>query len=136
MRLGNLLIDVGLPPNQVSHLVRVGDTVSFDTKPLEISGEAISGHTLDNRASVAALTACLEDLQTKTHLWDVWAVATAQEEETLGGAATSAFHLQPGEWTDDSAPDVSGQSSHTKRPAQKTLLTMLKDRDCLVSHCA
>jgi endoglucanase len=25
----------------------------------------------------------------------VWAVATAQEEETLGGAATSAFHLHP-----------------------------------------
>ena len=43
----------------------------------------------------AALTICLEELQTRSHLWDVWAVATAQEEETLGGAATSAFHLNP-----------------------------------------
>ncbi len=93
--LRHLLIDVGLVPSRVAALVRVGDTISFDTQPLELAGEAISGHTLDNRASVAALTVCLEDLQGKSHDWDVWAVATSQEEETLGGAATSAFQLQP-----------------------------------------
>jgi endoglucanase len=60
-----------------------------------MSGEFLSGHSLDNRASVAALTVCLEELQTRLHDWDVWAVATAQEEETLGGAATSAFELEP-----------------------------------------
>ncbi len=93
--LSNLLVDVGLLPNRVASLVRVGDTVSFDTQPLELAGETLSGHTLDNRASVAALTVCLEDLQGKSHDWDVWAVATTQEEETYGGAATSAYQLQP-----------------------------------------
>jgi endoglucanase len=34
-------------------------------------------------------------LQTRKHAWDVWAVATVQEEETLGGALTSAFALKP-----------------------------------------
>jgi len=29
------------------------------------------------------------------HDWDVWAVATAQEEETLGGALTSPFDIRP-----------------------------------------
>jgi endoglucanase len=28
-------------------------------------------------------------------LWDIWAVATVQEEENLGGALTSAFQLRP-----------------------------------------
>lgn len=93
--LPNLLIDVGLPPARVKNLVRVGDIVSFDTQPMDMAGDALSGHSLDNRASLAALTVCLEDLQSKAHAWDVWAVATVQEEETLGGAATSAFHLQP-----------------------------------------
>lgn len=93
--LPNLLVDVGLTAAQVKRLVQVGDIVSFDTKPVDMAGETISGHSLDNRASVAALTVCLEGLQGKSHTWDVWAVATAQEEETLGGAATSAFHLQP-----------------------------------------
>jgi endoglucanase len=44
---------------------------------------------------VAALTVALEELQTKSHCWDVWAVATSQEENTLGGAITSAFGLHP-----------------------------------------
>ncbi len=93
--LPHLLVDLGLLPSKVASLVRVGDLVSFDTQPVELAGEIISGHSLDNRASVAALTICLEELQTKLHRWDVWAVATAQEEETLGGAATSAFDLHP-----------------------------------------
>ena len=29
------------------------------------------------------------------HNWDVWAVATVQEEETLGGGFTSPFQLNP-----------------------------------------
>ncbi len=93
--LRHLLVDVGLPPSRVARLVRVGDTISFDTPPIELAGDALSGHALDNRASVAALTVCLEDLQGKSHDWDVWAVATVQEEETFGGAVTSAFHLEP-----------------------------------------
>lgn len=93
--LRNLLVDVGLLPARVAELVRVGDLVSFDTKAKELAGGTLTGHALDNRASVAALTVCLEELQSKSHLWDVWAVATTQEEETLGGAATSAFDLRP-----------------------------------------
>jgi endoglucanase len=93
--LAELIVDVGLPAANVAQLVNTGDLISFDTRPVEMSGEYLSGHTLDNRASVAALTMCLEELQSRLHAWDVWAVATAQEEETLGGAATSAFDLQP-----------------------------------------
>jgi putative aminopeptidase FrvX len=93
--LRHLLVDTGRLPSQVEKLIRIGDLISFDTPPVDLSGEMVSGHSLDNRASVAALTICLEELQTKSHLWDVWAVATVQEEETLAGAATSAFHLNP-----------------------------------------
>jgi len=90
-----LLVDVGLLPDEVSNWVRVGDPISFAQPPVEASGETLVGHTLDNRASVAALTHCLEVLRTRQHLWDVWAVATVQEEVTLGGALTSAFQLHP-----------------------------------------
>ncbi len=90
-----LLIDVGLLPKEVAAKVRTGDPVSFATEPKELAGEVISGHTLDNRASVAVLTVTLEELQKKSHQWDVWAVATAQEEVGLLGAFTSAFGLRP-----------------------------------------
>jgi putative aminopeptidase FrvX len=90
-----LVVDTGLLPDEVGRLVRPGDLISFDSTPTELSGDTLSGHSLDNRSSVAAVTLCLEELQHVSHAWDVWAVASAQEEETLGGAATSAFDVRP-----------------------------------------
>ena len=90
-----LFVDVGLRPDAVAEKVRIGDTVSYAQEPLELTGEAVAGHTLDNRVSVAATTLCLQELQTRMHDWDVWAVASAQEEETLGGALTSPFDIRP-----------------------------------------
>jgi len=91
----DLLVDAGLTAKEADAKIRIGDLVSFATQPVELAGDVISGHTLDNRASVAALTVALEELQGKAHAWDVWAVATVQEENTLGGAYTSAFDLHP-----------------------------------------
>lgn len=90
-----LLVDVGLPPREVERLVRPGDLISFAQKPIEMGAEYIAGHSLDNRASVVAVTHCLELLQERPHAWDVWAVASAQEEETMAGAYTSAFAIHP-----------------------------------------
>jgi putative aminopeptidase FrvX len=93
--LANLFVDVGLTPREVSRQVRTGDLISFAAQPIEMDTDTLAGHSLDNRASVAALTHCLELLQSRQPVWDVWAVATVQEEETLGGALTSAFDLNP-----------------------------------------
>lgn len=90
-----LMVDMGLTPKEVAKRVRIGDRVAFGTNPVEISGGYVSGHTLDNRASVAALTICLEELQAKSHVWDVWALASVQEEETAAGAFTSAYQIRP-----------------------------------------
>ena len=90
-----LLVDTGLNHAQLRRQVRVGDLVSFEQEPLDLTGETLAGRSLDDRASIAALTQCLQELQARKHLWDVWAVASVQEEETLGGARTSAFQLRP-----------------------------------------
>ena len=90
-----LLVDTGLLPNEVNKKVRIGDLVSFAQEPIKMGKGIIAGHSLDNRASVAALTYCLNLLGKRTHAWDVWAVATVQEEETMAGALTSAYQLRP-----------------------------------------
>lgn len=90
-----LLVDLGLRPEEVARLVRVGDVISFAQQPMELDGETLAGHTLDNRASVAALTVCLETLSRQQHLWDVVAVAAAQEEVGGIGAATDPVKLKP-----------------------------------------
>lgn len=90
-----LLVDLGLSATEVAEKVQVGNPVSFANEPTELAGGTLSGHSLDNRASVAALTLCLESLQSIQHKWDLWAVATVQEELGLKGARTSAFQIRP-----------------------------------------
>lgn len=90
-----LLIDVGLPAEEVQSLVRVGDLVTLDVPMLELLGTKVAGKAMDDRACVAAVTLCLHELQAMHHGWDVVAVATVQEERGLHGAKTSANAVAP-----------------------------------------
>jgi endoglucanase len=105
----DLVVDVGLSAESTRQLVRIGDFVTFDQKMVELINGRVAGKAFDNRASVAAVTVCLEHLQTRQHEWDVLAVATVQEETRLLGAATSAYRLQPDAAV---ALDVSFAKSH------------------------
>lgn len=112
-----LLVDTGLTQREVERKVRVGDLVSFANEPVELAGGMVAGHSVDNRASVAALTVCLEELQSKSHIWDVWAVATVQEEVSYLGAYSSAFQLRPQiaiavDGTFGKAPGANGWETH------------------------
>ena len=93
--LDSLWVDVGLPARQVERLVHVGDLISLRRAVLELKNGRLAGKAFDNRASVAAVAVCLEQLKPAQHHWDLLAVATVQEEVSLLGAATSAFALQP-----------------------------------------
>ncbi len=90
-----LLVDTGYEAQQVKEWVKPGDLVSFDSSPICMGEHLISGHSLDDRASIAALTVCLHELQHMQHAWDVIAAATVQEEETFGGAYTSSYDVLP-----------------------------------------
>lgn len=91
----NLVVDVGRPVAELKQLVSVGDFISFRQPMRKLLNNRVAGKALDNRASVAAVTVCLEALQGRRHDWDVVAVATAQEETRLLGAFTSAFAQNP-----------------------------------------
>ena len=94
--LEKLFVDVGLSPSQVdSGIVRVGDVVTLSRSFTALNGKRVSGKALDDRAGVASVIVCLRELSRLQHDWDVYAVATVQEEETRFGAATSAYHLEP-----------------------------------------
>ncbi len=93
--LEKLWIDVGLSARQVTQRVEIGDLISMRRTAVELKNGLLAGKAFDNRASVAAVTVCLEQLQTLNHMWDVVAVATVQEETALLGATTAAFGLSP-----------------------------------------
>jgi putative aminopeptidase FrvX len=93
--LSYLWADTGLEEKEVRRWIQIGDPVSFNRNYVELGSDVVCSPSLDNRASLCALTLCLQELQARKHAWDIWAVASTQEEETLGGAATSAFQVQP-----------------------------------------
>ncbi len=91
-----MLIDVGLLPDRVAELVQVGDLVSFKRTPTELMNNLVSGKAMDNRSSVAAMVLCLQQLKKLRHRWDVYAVATADEEwGRFVGATTQAYAIRP-----------------------------------------
>jgi endoglucanase len=90
-----LWIDFGLPADEVAALVSIGDLVTMDAAMIELKGGLLAGKSMDDRASVAAVSYCLELLQKRIHTWDVYAVASTQEEKGLQGATTSAHAVGP-----------------------------------------
>jgi endoglucanase len=91
-----LHIDVGLPPAEIEKLVQIGDIISFHRPPTELLNGLLSGKAMDNRASIAAVIVCLQELKKLRHEWDVYAVATADEEwGSYVGAATQAYAIHP-----------------------------------------
>jgi endoglucanase len=93
--LEKLFIDVGLSPHDVESLVHVGDLVSLRARWTELSGGYAACKSMDDRAGVAAIVLCLEELSKRSHAWDVYAVATVQEEVGSRGALVGAFGVAP-----------------------------------------
>ena len=87
----DLFIDVGLSPERLREMVQVGDLITMRREMVELAEGYVSGKAFDDRAGVVALALCLESLAGLRHAWDVYAVATSQEEVGLRGATVSAY---------------------------------------------
>ena len=90
-----LFVDVGLPAEEVEQQVTVGDLISIRREMVELKNRRVAGKAFDDRACVAAVTLALEQLANVSHAWDVFAVATVQEEMGLKGAIAAAYGVAP-----------------------------------------
>ncbi|NLD45081.1 MAG: M42 family metallopeptidase [Chloroflexi bacterium] len=90
-----LFVDVGLAPEALRELVRVGDVITLYQPFTELAEGYVAGKAFDDRAGVVSVALCLEALAAARHRWDVYAVATTQEEIGLRGATVSAWSVAP-----------------------------------------
>jgi putative aminopeptidase FrvX len=68
----------------------------IDAPPVQLPNGRLSSRALDNRlGSFVALEAARLVAQARGAVWELAAVAVAQEETTFGGSRTSAFPLAP-----------------------------------------
>ncbi|GIM48182.1 hypothetical protein DNHGIG_37310 [Collibacillus ludicampi] len=93
--LESLYVDLAMPEHQVREYVELGDCVTVYRRPMELQNGYIAGKSLDNRASVAALFVCLQEMKRLRVQADVYMVTTVQEELGLRGAGTAAFGIHP-----------------------------------------
>lgn len=91
----DLFVDVGLPPEEVAEQVRVGDVITLQAPYIALRNDRAAGKAFDDRAALVAITVCMEELSHLSHTWDVYAVATVQEEVGVRGAITSTFEIFP-----------------------------------------
>ncbi|MBP8614202.1 MAG: M42 family metallopeptidase [Firmicutes bacterium] len=94
-KMEDLFIDIGIPEEEVRQLVNVGDVVTFKREVTELTQDAMSGKSFDDRAGVAVILVCLEELRRYKVNADVYAVATTQEEVGLRGALVSTYGIVP-----------------------------------------
>ncbi|MCC2671440.1 MAG: endoglucanase (Endo,4-beta-glucanase) [Armatimonadetes bacterium] len=85
-------VDVGLDRDEVARRVPVGTPVVIHREFAEM-GDTVTCKALDNRLSVYVMLEALR--RTRASGWDVYAVATVQEEVGIRGAITSAFEVEP-----------------------------------------
>jgi putative aminopeptidase FrvX len=90
-----LFIDIGYAADELKELVSIGDLITLRREMLELSEGYVAGKAFDDRTGVVAMALCLETLSGLRHSWDVYAVATTQEEVGLRGALVSAYGIAP-----------------------------------------
>lgn len=93
--LSDMAVDTGLSAKMVKELVSVGDSITLPQSVGELAGGQLSGKSLDDRASVAAVLTVMKNLQKIVTDADVYAVLSVQEEVGGYGAMTACYKINP-----------------------------------------
>lgn len=91
--LGDLVIDTGMPKEEVEKLVNLGSPVTIDTGTELLNGKVWVGRNFDNRVGSYCLLEAMRQVGDTSV--DVYAVSSVQEEVGLRGARAAAGGIQP-----------------------------------------
>jgi len=92
-QLHEFFVDLFLPPGQVKRLVRIGDPVTL-IQPLEKIGDVYTGKALDDRVASWVAINAVRKVGNKSP-YDIYYVATVQEEVGLRGAGPGTYGIEP-----------------------------------------
>lgn len=101
--LDEMMVDTGLPADQLKDLVKPGDRVTLKRHPASLLNNRITSGALDDRAGVASLLKCL-CLLPELQNTQVTVLFSVQEEVGQAGAITGSFGVDA---TEAIAVDVS-----------------------------
>jgi len=92
--VSDLVLDTGLPAEEVRKRVRIGDLVVLDA-PFRQVGQSVVSQALDNRIACWIAIRALQQLAGGHHDCQIHCVFTTQEEVGLRGAGTASYAIRP-----------------------------------------
>lgn len=90
-----LLIDTGYSKNEIEKIIKKGDYVTLKRNFCELLNNNVSCKAVDDRAGIAAMLVCKDELANVNHDFDVYFVGSCQEELGHRGAKMSSFDINP-----------------------------------------
>ena len=95
IKMQDMVIDLGLPVEEVKSCVSIGDMVTINRNFIQLAGDFAAAKAMDDRAAVAVMYECMKELAKLRHSADFYAVSTTQEEVGTRGAMVSTYHVEP-----------------------------------------
>ncbi|MCI8553524.1 MAG: M42 family metallopeptidase, partial [Clostridiales bacterium] len=93
--LSDLGIDLGMDHEQARCHISEGDMVTFRPGFQVLGGDRVCSKSLDDRAGVASILYCLDQLKDRPLLCDLAVVFAVQEELGCRGSAAAAYAVAP-----------------------------------------
>ena len=94
-KIDDLYIDTGYTQEEAERLVPVGTPAVYASEPLELGENKLAGKAFDDRACFAAIIRALELLGDTRLDFDLYILASSQEELGRRGAMPAAFSAEP-----------------------------------------
>ena len=94
-KVNELYIDIGMPADEVKRLVPAGTPVQMTGETTMLKNNRAASKTMDDRACVAIMLRCAEEMKRRAYDADIYYVCSASEETNSLGAITSAYRIEP-----------------------------------------
>lgn len=90
-----LLIDTGLSDEKLKSVINIGDYVTLKRKLHKLQNNNVACKAADDRAGIAAMYVCAQELNNVNHDADVYLVCSCQEEAGHRGAKMASYEINP-----------------------------------------
>ena len=97
LKTDEALIDIGFSKEDAEKRVQKGDRITVDSDFLQLAGDRVACHALDDRAGVASVLLALEILRERNCARRITVAFTTREEVGGSGAKTASFNAKASE---------------------------------------
>ncbi|MEY8001965.1 M42 family peptidase [Clostridium sp. Mt-5] len=95
VKMERLYIETGYNSEKLNNLVKIGDYITLKRDMIELLNDNICCKSIDNRASIAAMYVCADELKNVNSDLDVYFVCSCQEEVGHRGAKMASYEIKP-----------------------------------------